>query len=84
MEILRWLLSAIVLTITIIQSRSFDFNVFDGKRLKFPASLALIYTEKTRDQSELVTTSKFSRGNCNDEINKKKFGFPNLISVKSD
>lgn len=69
MEIFRCLLLAIVLTITIIQSWSFDFNVLHGERLKFAASSEVIYKEKTRHESELATTSKLSRGNFNDEIN---------------
>jgi hypothetical protein len=60
MEVLRWLLFLLVVTITILQTWSLNVNAFGEKKLKAPASLARINSGKIRDQTEPATTSKFS------------------------
>jgi hypothetical protein len=60
MYVLRWLLFLLVVTTTILQTWSLNFNIFVEKKLKTPTSLALFNSGKIHDQTEHATTSKFS------------------------
>jgi hypothetical protein len=60
MEVLRWLLFLLVVTITILQTWSLNVNTFGEKKVKAPASLVRFNSGKIHDQTEPANTSKFS------------------------